>query len=98
MSHFASSGATTSGWEKDEPLKAIVKGRYEEVPEQWLQFNHQTAQRPNGVYGATKVCGEALGHHFTTKSNTTQQVESFFIMNRSTWVYNSFIDMMCHWF
>ncbi len=61
---FASSGATTSGWEKDEPLKAIVEGRYEKVPEIWPQFDRQTPSRPNGVYGATKIWGEALGRHF----------------------------------
>ncbi len=61
---FASSGATTSGWESDEPLKAIVEGRYEEVPDQWPQFDHKTPTRPSGVYGATKVWGEALGRHF----------------------------------
>ena len=66
---FASSGATTSGWERDEPLKAIVEGRYEEVPKQRPQFDHLTPPRPNGIYGATKVWGEALGRHFADTSD-----------------------------
>ena len=60
---FASSGAATAGWELDEPLKAIVEGRYEEVPPHWPLLNHETPPRPRGVYGATKVWGEALGRH-----------------------------------
>ena len=61
---FASSGAATAGWELDEPLKAIVEGRYEEVPQHWPMLNHETPPRPRGVYGTTKVWGEALGRYF----------------------------------
>src|SRR5690554_2122318 len=29
---YASSGATISGWEREEPYKALAEGRYEDVP------------------------------------------------------------------
>ncbi|RMF90158.1 MAG: NAD(P)-dependent oxidoreductase, partial [Nitrospinota bacterium] len=32
---YASSGATVAGWEQEFPYKAIVEGRYEEVPPDW---------------------------------------------------------------
>ena len=57
---FASSGATVAGCELDEPYKAIVTGRYGEVPERWPLIRHDMATRPRGVYGATKVWGEAI--------------------------------------
>lgn len=61
---FASSGAATSAWEKEEPLKAIVEGRYDDVPENWPIHSHETFPRPSGLYGVTKVWGEALGRYY----------------------------------
>lgn len=57
---FASSGATVTGWEHDEPYKALVEGRHDDVPERWKMLRHDMPTRPRGVYGATKVWGEAL--------------------------------------
>ena len=57
---FASSGATVTGWERLEPYKALVEGRYGEAPKDWPMIRHDMATRPRGVYGATKVWGEAL--------------------------------------
>jgi nucleoside-diphosphate-sugar epimerase len=62
---YASSGATISGWEHEEPYKAIVEGRYNDVPETWPMLTHETPTRPSGVYGASKVWGENLARHFT---------------------------------
>lgn len=61
---FASSGATTSGWEREEPYRALVEGRYDDAPATWPMITHQTPTRPGGIYGATKIWGEALGRHF----------------------------------
>ena len=61
---FASSGATTSGWEHEEPYKALAEGRYDDVPASWPMLTHQSPTRPTGIYGATKVWGEALGRHY----------------------------------
>src|SRR5688500_775513 len=60
---FASSGATVSGWEREPPISLIVTGRYEEVGT-WAPLTHDSPLRPSGLYGASKVWGEALGRHY----------------------------------
>lgn len=62
---FASSGATVSGWQKVEPYKAIIEGRYADAPATWPMLTHETPIRPSGIYGSTKVWGEALARDFT---------------------------------
>lgn len=57
---FASSGATVTGWELVEPYRALAEGHYDEAPKNWPMIRHDMATRPRGVYGATKVWGEAL--------------------------------------
>ncbi len=65
---FASSGSTISNWEREEPYKALVEGRYEDVPSTWPMITHETPVRPNGLYGSSKVWGETLARHFTDTS------------------------------
>lgn len=62
---YASSGATISGYERIEPYKSLVEERYRDVPSSWPIITHETELRPNGVYGASKVWGEALARHLT---------------------------------
>ena len=62
---FASSGSTISGWEQVQPYRALVNGDYESVKHPWPMITHETPVRPTGVYGATKVWGEALARHFS---------------------------------
>ena len=59
---FASSGATVSGYEADEPYRSLVNGQYDGL-EDWPLITTRTPTRPSGVYGATKVWGEALAQH-----------------------------------
>lgn len=61
---FASSGATVSGYESIEPYKAIVEARYDDAPNVWDLVKVDMPTRPTGIYGSTKVWGEALGRHF----------------------------------
>ena len=61
---FASSGAVTAGWENDPPYAALVEGRYRDLPEVWDKFSHETPTRPRGIYGCTKVWGEAVARHY----------------------------------
>lgn len=61
---FASSGATVSGYEQIEPYKSLVEARYEDAPSTWQLITADSPTRPTGVYGSTKVWGEALGRHF----------------------------------
>ncbi len=60
---FASSGATVSGWEREPPLSHLVAGRYEQAGH-WTPLTHESPVRPSGLYGASKVWGEALGRHY----------------------------------
>lgn len=62
---FASSGSTISGWELVQPYRALVNGDYDTVQHPWPMITHETPVRPTGVYGATKVWGEALARQFT---------------------------------
>ncbi|MYD44444.1 MAG: NAD(P)-dependent oxidoreductase [Gammaproteobacteria bacterium] len=61
---FASSGATVSGYEQIEPYKSLVEARYEDAPATWPLISPEMPTRPTGVYGSTKVWGEALGRHY----------------------------------
>jgi len=62
---FASSGATVSAWEQEEPYRSLVEGRYDGMRD-WPMITHETALRPAGLYGASKVWGEALGRRYAT--------------------------------
>lgn len=57
---YASSGATISGHERDHPYSALVGGRYDEVTA-WVRLTHEAPPRPAGLYGCSKIWGEALG-------------------------------------
>jgi nucleoside-diphosphate-sugar epimerase len=60
---YASSGATVSNIERDEPYAALTAGRYDEVAE-WPVLTDESPTRPHGLYGCSKVWGEALARHF----------------------------------
>jgi nucleoside-diphosphate-sugar epimerase len=60
---FASSGATVSGWEREPPLSHLVAGRYEQAGTV-KPLTHETPVRPSGLYGASKIWGEALARHY----------------------------------
>lgn len=68
---FASSGATVAGYETDEPYKSLVEGRYDDLPTNWPLISVDLPTRPRGVYGATKVWGEALAQHFSDTTATS---------------------------
>lgn len=61
---YASSGATVSGWERDAPYRELAAGRYEEAGA-WVPITPDTPVRPSGLYGASKVWGEALARHYS---------------------------------
>jgi nucleoside-diphosphate-sugar epimerase len=60
---FASSGAVVSAIEADKPYSDLVAGRYEGLTS-WPILTHLTPLRPAGLYGVSKVWGEALGRHY----------------------------------
>jgi nucleoside-diphosphate-sugar epimerase len=57
---FASSGATIAGVEQDEPYSSFVEGRAAAAP----MLTHESPLRPSGLYGCSKVWGEALARHY----------------------------------
>src|SRR6266540_3268357 len=59
----ASSGATVSAWEHEPPWSALVAGRYDEAGK-FAKMTHETPTRPAGLYGASKVWGEAIARHY----------------------------------
>ena len=61
---FASSGNTIRGFELVEPYKSIAAGNYDDVPENFPRITHEMI-RPEGIYGAAKVFGEALGRYYS---------------------------------
>jgi nucleoside-diphosphate-sugar epimerase len=61
---FASSGATVAGWEREAPLQHIVAGHYDKVGD-WAKLTHESPLRPGGLYGASKIWGEALARHYS---------------------------------
>src|SRR5215472_13730839 len=60
---FASSGATVSGIESEPPYRDLVAGRYDGLTS-WPMLTHLSPVRPSGLYGVSKVWGEALGRHY----------------------------------
>ena len=61
---FASSGNTIRGFEREEPYRSISEGRYGDVPEHVESITHEQV-RPQSIYGAAKVWGEAIGRVFS---------------------------------
>lgn len=68
---YASSGTTVAGYERDEPYRSLVTGDYARVPAQWPLITPATPTRPRGIYGTTKVWGEALARHFADTTDMT---------------------------
>jgi len=60
---YASSGATVSAWERDPPYSALVAGLYDQAGT-WKAMTHETPPRPSGLYGASKIWGEAIARHY----------------------------------
>jgi len=60
---FASSGATVRGWEREPPLSHVVAGRYDQAGKV-TPLTHESPLRPSGLYGASKIWGEALARHY----------------------------------
>ena len=61
---FASSGNSIRGFEKVPPYSHIAAGEYDRVPADFRRLTHHDV-RPEALYGAAKVWGEALARHFS---------------------------------
>lgn len=58
---FASSGSTIAGWERFPPYNSMVEGHNSSIK----QLTHESPIRPTGIYGCTKVWGEALARYYS---------------------------------
>jgi nucleoside-diphosphate-sugar epimerase len=65
---YASSGATVSTVQREEPYKALAEGRYADVGESWAMITHESPVRPTALYGVSKVWGEVLARHYVDTS------------------------------
>jgi nucleoside-diphosphate-sugar epimerase len=65
---FASSGATVSAIQKEEPFRALAEGRYADAAAGWPLLTHESMPRPAALYGVSKVWGEVLARHFVDTS------------------------------
>lgn len=62
---FVSSGCAVLGYEHDSPYKEIVAGEYDKAPATWPMVDYTWPVRPDSVYGAAKIFGEAAGHFYS---------------------------------
>jgi nucleoside-diphosphate-sugar epimerase len=62
---FVSSGCAILGYEREYPYCHLVAGDYDRVPDTWPMADHTWPVRPDGIYGAAKVFGEAAGHFYS---------------------------------
>lgn len=61
---FASSKSNVSNYRTEEPWKAIVEGRYRDVPVPWPIVGVDWPVRPASLYACTKVWGEAIARYY----------------------------------
>lgn len=61
---YASSGQAVIGYRLDEPYKAVVDGRFNDVPKDVQRVDHTMPTRPLNAYGCSKVWGEALARTY----------------------------------
>jgi nucleoside-diphosphate-sugar epimerase len=66
---YASSGSVVSGWERDEPYRTLVAEDRSTAPASWEMITHEAPLRPAGLYGCTKVWGEALARHYADSTD-----------------------------
>ncbi len=66
---FASSGAAVAGYEREEPYKSLVEGRYDALGAGWPVLTHESPVRPRGLYGCSKAWGEALARDVAEASD-----------------------------
>lgn len=62
---YASSGTAVIGWERQEPYASLAAGQYDQAPPVWPLITDQAPIHPGGLYGCSKVWGEALARHYS---------------------------------
>jgi nucleoside-diphosphate-sugar epimerase len=63
----ASSIMVSEGHRRQEPYKAIVEKRWDDIPENYEIISPDVPAEPRGIYGATKVWTESLARVYSAK-------------------------------
>lgn len=66
---LASSGATSNGYELEEPYKSLVSTEDVPEPESWEMVNEFSEPKPISLYGVTKLFGEDIGRYYALTSD-----------------------------
>lgn len=61
---LTSSGATSNGYELEEPYKTLVSEEDLPLPDSWEMVNEFSEPKPVSLYGVTKLFGEDLGRFY----------------------------------
>ncbi len=61
---LASSGATSNGYELEEPYKSLVSTDDVELPDSWDMVDEFSEPKPVSLYGVTKLFGEDIGRYY----------------------------------
>lgn len=64
---FGSSGSTMHAYETEEPILAMTEARLTDIPGQRPVLTHLDPPRPDNLYGAVKLFGEALGRSISER-------------------------------
>ena len=64
---FGSSGSTIHAYETEEPVLAMTEARLADIPEPRPILTHLDPPRPDNLYGAVKLFGEALGRSISER-------------------------------
>ena len=66
---YASTIMVSWSYMEDEPYKAIVEGRYQDVPPNFTIVTKDMPIRPSGFYPSSKVWGEAIARYYSDIHN-----------------------------
>lgn len=66
---LASSGATSNGYELEEPYKSLVSTDNVPIPESWKMITEFSEPKPVTLYGVTKLFGEDLARYYAHTSH-----------------------------
>jgi nucleoside-diphosphate-sugar epimerase len=62
---YGGSGAAVQGYEREEPILAMVQARYADFVTPRPILTHLSPLRPVNIYGCAKIWGEALGRLYS---------------------------------
>lgn len=65
---LGSSGATSNGYELEEPYKSLVSTEDVPMPDSWEMVDEFSEPKPVSLYGVTKLFGEDLGRYYALTS------------------------------